>query len=165
MWAIFASALHKLRHAARRLRRALSLRPTAAIASIAGSKSRPSRLNAYSTDGGEVGFTVRSMTPFSSNSFSRVVSIFAETFGISRRNSEKRRAPALKFQIIAGVHVPPITDKHSDSGQSWGAGGLKFFRIFRAIRLYFLAGFLVTEWKLRSLLSQIYVVYKGNLQA
>jgi hypothetical protein len=54
------------------------------IALIAGTSSRPSAVSEYSTDGGDVGMTLRVMTPLRSSSRNRALSTFAEMAGIVR---------------------------------------------------------------------------------
>ena len=95
--------------------------PTFIIALIAGTSSRPSSVSEYSTDGGDVGITLRVMTPLLSSSRNRALSTFAEMAGMSRRSSLKRRSFALKYQTTFGVQAPPSSDMHSVSGHSGGA--------------------------------------------
>ncbi len=116
------------------------------MASIAGTSSSPSAVREYSTEGGEVGLTLRFTTPFSSNPRSRIVNTFGDTGGISSRNSLKRLGPARRLQMTFGVQAPPITDMHSVSGQSRGGFGLIFFLIFNAIDGLF-QDVSVTVWK------------------
>lgn len=95
--------------------------------------SPPRSVRAYSTLGGLVASTERQRTPRSSRSFSRALSTLAEIIGIARRNSEKRREPSLKFQMISGVQTPPSKLMQADIGQP--GGGATFFLSLNAITL------------------------------
>ena len=79
--------------------------------------SCPKGVRLYSTDGGEVGRTVRSMTLRASSSRNRCESTLADTGGISMRNSLKRRGPSRKCQITFGAQAPAMIDMHSVSTQ------------------------------------------------
>jgi len=106
--------------------------PTSTMEVIAGRSSRPSDVNPYSTDGGEVARTLRSSTPRASRSRSLPVSTLAVIVGLSRRNSENRRGPLLRHQTSSGVQRPLSKAIHFDMGQPPG-GGATFLRIFRLI--------------------------------
>ena len=95
--------------------------------------SPPRSVRAYSTLGGLVASTARDSTPRFSRSFSRALSILAEITGIARRNSENRRCPSLKFQIISGVQTPPNRLIQADIGQP--GGGNTFFLSFKGMTL------------------------------
>ncbi len=97
------------------------------MASMAGMSSCPKSVRAYSTDGGEVGFTCRETTPLFSSWRNRVVSTLADIGGISICNSLKRRGPPLKYHRTLGVHAPFRIVMHSDSGHALGVSGLLFF--------------------------------------
>jgi hypothetical protein len=95
--------------------------------SIAGTSSRPSAVSAYSTDGGEVGFTSRVTTPFFSRLRRRIVRTLAEIPGTSTFSSPNRREPALRYQMMLGVHAPPRMLMHSVRGHVTGGGADLFF--------------------------------------
>ena len=107
------------------------------MASIAGNSSLPRLVSEYSTDGGEVGLTVRVIIPFDSSSFSLTVKTLAEIAGISILSSLNLLTPPLKLQITFGVQAPPNTDIHSDKGHPNGTGGLLFFLTFKPISMLF----------------------------
>jgi hypothetical protein len=100
---------------------------------MAGTSSRPSVVNEYSTDGGDVGMTLRVTTPLSSNSCNRPLSTFAEIKGMSLRNSLKRRGSPLRYQMTLGVHAPPRSAMHSVKGQAGIGGGTLLFRLLSVI--------------------------------
>lgn len=102
------------------------------MASMAGINSRPKSVSSYSTDGGEVGRTVRSTMPIDSNSFRRALSILAETTGMSERSSLKRRGPPVRYQMTLGVHAPPRYFMHERIGHV--GSGERFFRTLSATR-------------------------------
>src|SRR5918996_3986641 len=113
--------------------RPFSLWPTSTIARIAGISSCPNRVSAYSTEGGEVGITVRMTMPFCSNSRRRVLRTLAEIVGISVRSSMNRLGPALRYQITLGVQAPARRAMHSVSGHAGMGGGALFLRTFSGI--------------------------------
>lgn len=107
--------------------------PTFTMASSAGTSSPPSSVRAYSTDGGEVGCTLRDSTPRCSSSVSRVDSTLAEIGGMSVRNSLKRRGPARSDQITLAAQAPEITAMQCVSIQGCGGSGLWFLRTLRGM--------------------------------
>ena len=108
-------------------RRSFSRCPTATIASIAGFNSQPRSVREYSTVGGEVGFTVRSTTPSTASFFNRVDSTLADTPLRSPFNSLKVLGECPRYQMMPGVHAPPMMPRHSRSGQVSGGGTTLFF--------------------------------------
>jgi hypothetical protein len=119
------------------LARTFNRLPMDTIALIAGISSSPSGVSEYSTEGGDVGITRRSITPFSASFCRRALSTFAEITGMSARNSPKRRAPLLRLQITSGVQAPPSSDMHSVSGHSSGAGDTLLFLSFSTMAMPF----------------------------
>lgn len=114
---------------------AFSLCPTCTIASRAGTSCMPRFVNEYSTEGGDVGCTVRMSTPRCCSSLSRADNTLAEIGGMSIRNSLNRRGPARKDQMTLGAHAPAITAIHSVNRQGSGGAGLLFRRTFNAIEV------------------------------
>ena len=94
------------------------------MAARAGTSSAPKEVSSYSTEGGEVACTVRVTTPRAVSSFRRAESTFAETGGMSMRNSLKRLGPARRCQMTFGAHAPEISARQSVSAQVSGGGGL-----------------------------------------
>jgi hypothetical protein len=113
----------------------LSLWPTATIASSAGINSWPKGVSSYSTDGGEVGRTFLLTSPRSCSSVSLVDNTFAETGGISTRNSLKRLDPIRKHHMTLGPHAPEIRAMQSVSAHDSGGRGLLFIRSFSAMEV------------------------------
>ena len=74
--------------------------------------------------------TWRVMTPRAPSSFKRWERTFAETGGMSARNSLNRRGPARTLQITFGAHAPAMMLMHSVSLHGSGGCVLAFFRIF-----------------------------------
>src|SRR5258708_1714238 len=83
---------------------------------------RPRSVSEYSTVGGEVCMTFRTMTAFSSNSRKRVVKTLAETFPRSLFKSPKRRGSCCKYQMICGVQAPAKSLRLYSRGHGCGTG-------------------------------------------
>ena len=66
---------------------------------MAGNNLCPSAVSVYSTEGGDVAKTLRTITPLLWSLRNLELSTLADMRGISDRNSPKRRGPALKYQM------------------------------------------------------------------